>query len=71
MTGLFTPYLASYSRIKIHRRMMKSMRDQRGIQMQCRKCAKTCKVLATSSDLESGFVCHEAKRRKGRSEGVD
>lgn len=64
MTGLFTPYLVSYSRSKIHRRMMKSMRSQRGIQMQCRKCAKTCKVLATSSDLESDFVCLESKERK-------
>ena len=64
MTGLFTPYLVSYSRSKIHERMMESMRSQRGIQMQCRKCVKTCKVLATSSGLEFGFVCHESKERK-------
>ena len=60
---LFNPHLGSIGRAKYRKRAMESLYAQRGIQEECKRCVKTCKVLKAMSSSKSNFVCMDNKTK--------
>lgn len=60
-SSLFNPHLGSRGRSKYRNRVMESIYHQRGIQEECARCVKACKVLSGS---KSKFVCMDAETRE-------
>jgi len=58
---LFNPYLNSIGRAKYRNPVMAALYAQRGIQEECTRCVKTCKVLKALSDSKSKFICMDNK----------